>query len=227
MDQRKEFILNIIIKEHIRTGQPVGSELLVEKYKLSISSATVRNIMSELEAEGYILQPYTSAGRIPTEKAYTNYVENIKEKKLGDIEIKILNKTLKSKDEIDFRNTAKVLAKLTNNAVFWAFHRHNLYYTGISNFLGQPEFMQNNLVYNISAIIDRMDEVIDNIYSELESGTQILIGSENPFSNYCGTIINKYKSGSNQGLFGILGPIRMNYEKNLALIKYINKKLNS
>ena len=66
MDARKTLILNTIIKEHIKTGAPVGSEVLVGKYKLDISSATVRNEMAELEQAGYIAQPHTSAGRIPT-----------------------------------------------------------------------------------------------------------------------------------------------------------------
>ena len=69
MEKRREKILYTIVKEHIATGSPVGSEILVSKYKLGVSSATVRNEMAELEDNGFIIQPHTSAGRIPTEKA--------------------------------------------------------------------------------------------------------------------------------------------------------------
>ena len=83
MDIRQELILKTIIKEHVRTGAPVGSSFLVDKYKLDISAATVRNEMADLEEDGYIIQPHTSAGRVPTEKAYELYLETIEPKKLS------------------------------------------------------------------------------------------------------------------------------------------------
>ncbi len=226
MRDRKELILNTIIEEHIKTGAPVGSGVLAQKYKLNVSSATVRNEMSALENEGYIVQPHTSAGRVPTEEAYKFYIEDLDEKKLNDSDIKILNKALKKQDEISFKDTAKSLAKISGNAVFWAFYRHNSYYTGISNLLVQPEFSQINLIYSISSIIDRVDEVIDNIFNKISYTPQILIGSKNPFGNFCGSVLAKYKLNDNDGLFGILGPMRMDYGKNLALVKYVNNKIS-
>ncbi|MBU0637072.1 MAG: hypothetical protein ABH818_00480 [Patescibacteria group bacterium] len=226
MDERKKIILKTIIKEHIKTGAPVGSEILVDKYKLNISPATVRNEMAELEEAGYIAQPYTSAGRIPTEVAYNLYIKNLGEKKLGTTEIKIFSKLLKDKNELSFKKTAKELAKISGNAVFWAFHQNNLYYTGISNLLSQPEFAQTTLMYNISQIIDRIDEIINDIFNKLKSEPQIFIGSTNPFGNFCSTILTKYKFKNDVGLFGILGPIRMDYEKNLTLVKHILSQIN-
>ncbi len=225
MDNRKEFILNTIIKEHIRTGAPVGSSILVDKYKLDISPATVRNEMAELESKNYIIQPYTSAGRIPTEKAYNFYVENLKSAKLKEAEVNDLKNVLANKNEVGFKNTAKILAKKSGNAVFWAYHKNNLFYTGISNLFSQPEFSQVNLIYDISSIIDRVDEIIDQIFNEIKYGPQILIGSDNPFGNFCSTILAKYKVGDNVGMFGIIGPLRMNYEKNMALVKYVNESI--
>lgn len=225
MDKRKELILKTIIKEHIKTTLPVGSEGLVDKYNLDISSATVRNEMVELEQSGYIAQPHTSAGRIPTEKAYNFYLENLSEKKLSEAEAKMFEKLLVKKDEVSFKQAAKDLAKISNNAVFWAFHKHNLYYTGVSNLLHQPEFSETGLIYDISEVIDRVDEIIGQIFNDLKFGPQIMLGSKNPFSPYCGTVIAKYRLNDNIGLVGILGPIRMNYEKNLALIKFVNNIL--
>ena len=225
MEERKKLILNTIIKEHIKSGVPVGSEILVEKYKLDFSPATVRNEMAELEDQGFIKQPYTSAGRIPTETAYNFYLENLSDKKLAEAERRILDKLLKTKDEFNFKQAAKILAKISQTAVFWAFQRNNLYYTGISNLLHQPEFSQSKLIYNISEIIDRLDEIIDDIFDELKLGEQILLGSKNPFDPNCSTVIAKYKLDGNFGLIGLLGPVRMNYEKNLALIKFVNHRL--
>lgn len=225
MEKRTEQILFALINEHVKTGSPVGSEILVNKYKLGVSAATVRNEMSNLEDDNFIIQPHTSAGRIPTEKAYEHYIKTIRGKKLSVHEIKDLSSTLNKKEEASFKLTAKALAEYSNTAVFWAFHRHNLYYTGIANFLSQPEFAQPTLIYDVSAIIDRMEEIIDKIFDGVGFEPQILLGSKNPFSPICSTILVRYKLAGQIGMFGILGPIRMNYEKNLALITYIKNKL--
>ena len=227
MEKRQEQILTTIIKEHIRTGLPVSSEAVVNKYKLGISSATVRNEMAALEQAGFIVQPHTSAGRVPTEQAYRFYLLNLKEKKITASEAEALVKLLEGKDEQSFKQTAKALASASGLAVFWAFHRHNLYYTGIANLLSQPEFVESRLVYDISGIIDRLDEIIDEIFDHTEFGPRVLVGSDNPFSPICSTIMSKYKSGENTGLFGLLGPVRQDYEKNLAFINFIDSNLKS
>lgn len=225
MDKRKELILNTIIREHIKSGAPVGSSVLVEKYKLDISPATVRNEMVFLEEEGFIMQPHTSAGRVPTEKAYDLYLANLKIKKFNQSEIKDLNDILRNKEEASLKEAAKLIANISGNAVFWAFHRHNLFYTGISNLFQQPEFSQINLIYDISTIIDRIDEIVDNIFPKVELGRQVLIGLRNPFGNIFGTVLVKYKLDENIGLVGIVGPIRMDYEKNIAVLDFVNEKL--
>jgi heat-inducible transcriptional repressor len=228
MDRKKQ-ILEAIIKEHVATGAPVGSSNLVEKYKLDCSSATVRNIMAELEEDGFIRQPHTSAGRVPTEAAYKLYLAEVigkkKVKKIKDKDLHELDIALGDSDETAMRDTAKTLAALTDSAVFWAFHKNNLYYTGLSNLFQQPEFLNSGLVYNVSSVIDRMDEIIDNIFEKTGTEAQIMIGEENPFGNFCGAILAKYKRGNQSGLFGILGPMRMDYERNLSLVEYILGKL--
>lgn len=225
MDKRKELILNTIIKEHIKSGAPVGSGVLAAKYKLKISPATVRNEMAELEDEGYIVQPHTSAGRIPTEKAYSFYLNSLKGRKLGDSDLKLFEKLLSDRDEKHMKQTAKEIAKFSGNTVFWASDRDNFFYTGISNLLAQPEFAQSDLMRNISLMIDRVDEIIDDIFDGMDCDTKVLLGSENPFGDSCSTILVKYKAGNKEGLFGIIGPMRMDYEKNLGLADFINKKL--
>jgi len=221
MDPRKELILNTIIKEHIKTGTPVGSGILVEKYRLDISPATARNEMSALEAEGYIVQPHTSAGRIPTEAAYKLYLEKIQSKKIGKSDKDSLDAFLQIKGEDAFKDLAKHLSQLSGIAVFWAFHRHNLYYTGISNLFQQPEFSRLNIIFDISAIIDRIDEIINDIFNDVPAGLSVRLGSESPFGAFSGTIMAKYRSGGHEGLFGLLGPMRMDYERNMSLAEYI------
>ncbi len=227
ISERKKYLLETIIKEYVKTAQPVSSGILVDKYKLDISPATVRNEMMELEEEGYIYQPHTSSGRVPTEQAYELFLadfKNIKKKKdLKESELKLLGELFK-RDEIAFRQTAKAIAELSGGAIFWAFHKNDLYYTGLSNLFAQPEFKQASAVCDVSEIIDRLEEIIDDIFEDLSYGEQTLIGAKNPFGNFLSTVVVKYKYNNQDGVFGILGPMRMDYGHNLALAEFIKKK---
>lgn len=225
MDARKELILDIIIREHIRTGAPVGSSFVVEKYKLDASSATVRNDMAELEDEGYIVQPHTSAGRIPTERGYFRYLEALHPKKPTKIESAELVEAVKDRGEEDLKQAAKTLARLSGQAVFWAFHKNSYYYTGLSNLLAQPEFARPDLVYNISVIIDRLDEIIERIFPTLALGSRVYLGQENPFGPMLGTALVKYRRGNLDGLCGVIGPMRMDYERTIGLVNFVEAQL--
>jgi heat-inducible transcriptional repressor len=227
MDPRKELILDTIIQEHLKTGQPVGSLGLVEKYQLNVSPATVRNDMAFLEEEGYIAQPHTSAGRIPTPKAYRHYLSGLKAKKASKTDIEGIDETLAQKEEKNYKDMAKKVSQLLGTAVFWAPHKNNLFYTGISNLIQQPEFSQINLIYDISTIIDRIDEILDEEYNKFNHGVNILIGEENPFSPHCSAIILKYQHKEHDGIFGLLGPIRMDYSRNIGIVQFLETKLKN
>lgn len=224
ISERKKLILQTLVKEYIKTAQPVSSGVLVEKYKLDISPATVRNELMELEDEGYIFQPHTSAGRVPTEAAYElELASSHKKKDLKEVERKALENAF-SNNEASFRQTAKLIAELSNGAVFWAFHKNDLYYTGLSNLFSQPEFTRVDMVCDVSEIIDRLEEIISDVFEDFENGQQVLIGSKNPFGAFLSTVLVKYKSNKQSGLFGILGPMRMDYARNLALVEFIKNK---
>jgi len=223
LSPRQELILLTIIKEYIKTAQPISSGFLVEKYDLGISSATARNEMVELEELGYIFQPYTSAGRIPTEKSYKYYVNNCLKNNKQTTFKNLIDISIKS--ENDFKKVAKIMADVSKNAVFWAFHKNNLYYTGVSNLFIQPEFKTTDVVCDISVIIDRMEEIIANSFDKFIIGENILIGSDNPFGDFLSTVLLKYKHNNQIGVVGLLGPIRMDYEKNISLLSFIKNKL--
>lgn len=229
ISERKKIILETIIKEYLKTATPVSSGVLVEKYKLDLSPATVRNEMMELEDEGYIYQPHTSAGRVPTELAYELFLSELKSgknrKDLKETEQEILEKLFKH-EETAFRQTAKAIAEMSGGAVFWAFHKNDLYYTGLSNLFTQPEFSRVDMICDVSGIIDRLEEIIDDIFEEIEAGEQVLVGAKNPFGNFLSTVLVKYKNKNATGIFGILGPMRMDYARNLALVEFIKKKFD-
>ncbi len=227
LEKRKELILRTIIKEYIQTGQAVSSGLVASKYKLDISPATIRNEMMDLEEEGYIYQPHTSAGRVPTELAYQLEIEHLTNN-LPDLkknESEKLNNFFKQ-GEKDLRILAKLLAELANNTVFWAFHKNDLYYTGLSNLFSQTEFKQTEAVYDVSLVIDRMEEIIDQEFDDLEDGLQFKLGSSNPFGPFLGTVMLKYKKNRQSSLCGILGPMRMDYARNGAILNFLNNNLS-
>ena len=117
LDERKQKILQAVIRNYLETGEPVGSRTISKYTDLNLSSATIRNEMSDLEEMGYIVQPYTSAGRIPSDKGYRFYVDTMLEEK--EREIEELKGLLGEKDEkMDtmLKRVAKVLAANTNYA---------------------------------------------------------------------------------------------------------------
>ncbi|WP_242849907.1 heat-inducible transcriptional repressor HrcA [Clostridium aceticum] len=118
LNNRKIKILQAIIHDYIQTAEPVGSRTLSKKYSLGVSPATIRNEMSDLEELGYLMQPHTSAGRIPSDKGYRLYVDNLMEiKMVADLQRKnIQNNLLKKFGEVEqlLQYSSKIISQLTN-----------------------------------------------------------------------------------------------------------------
>lgn len=122
LGKRKAYILATVVYEYIATAEPVGSQALTQKYNLGISSATVRNEMAELEAGGYLIQPHTSAGRIPSDAGYRTYVDSLMQpEELTEDERRRIQDELgdatRELDEI-IDHTTRLLGRLSNNLAF-------------------------------------------------------------------------------------------------------------
>lgn len=219
METRKEQLLKLIVENYIKTAEPIGSSFLVNIAGLEVSAPTVRNEMRELEEEGYLTHPHTSAGRIPTELGYQYYVENLMENKKIKLKPK-LEELLKI--ENDFVKRAKIFAKYISEeiggAVILAFNPDNIYYTGISGLFSQPEFRDLANLTSISSIFDDCEQRMDEMYTTIGQEIDILIGQKNPFGNACGLVGTKFGQNS---LFIIVGPMRMDYGKSVELLKII------
>ena len=220
---RQKSILRKIIETFVKDAQPLASGVLVNKMKDKVSSATMRNEMVTLEKEGYIFQPHTSAGRVPTEKAYQFYIENYlnKSKGLSEMEKKVLQEieNQEGEDRVRIKNFAKKIAALSKQGVMVTFSACDNYYTGLSNIFAQPEFSSADLVINLSKIIDQMDSNIIDLDEKDFDEPEILIGSKNPIGCDCSIVVFKYELGKYRGIIALIGPMRMNYQKNYALIK--------
>src|SRR5579884_3157302 len=122
LDKRKAFILATVVYEYIATAEPVGSHTLTQKYNLGVSSATIRNEMAELEAEGFLVQPHTSAGRVPSDAGYRMYVDQLMqhEQLAADDRKRIRDELRDASRELDeiIENTTRLLGRLSKNLAF-------------------------------------------------------------------------------------------------------------
>lgn len=230
LSTRQEALLGTIISQYIQSAKPVSSGQLVDHDGLAVSPATVRNDMAALTDAGYLQQPHTSAGRIPTETAWRWYLnQEAAGRTLSKRDQTVIKQALESKHgspEEQIRHVAKTLAELADASVLVAFDRHDTFYTGISNLFRHPEFEQVDLMLNLSQVIDHLDDVVSRVFTKVGDEPTVWIGKDNPFSVVCGTVITRYRRGKDTtGLFGILGPIRQDYPNNLALMRYTQSLL--
>ena len=126
LDERKVKILQAIVRNYLETGEPVGSRTISKYTDLNLSSATIRNEMADLEEMGYIIQPHTSAGRIPSDKGYRLYVDKMLEEKEKEVE-EMKELLLQKEDKMDnlLKQVAKVLAVNTNYATMISAPQYN------------------------------------------------------------------------------------------------------
>jgi heat-inducible transcriptional repressor len=122
LDKRKAYILATVVYEYIATAEPVGSNTLTQKYNLGVSSATVRNEMAELEAGGYLVQPHTSAGRVPSDAGYRTYVDELMppETLAPEDRRRIRDDLREASRELDdvIESATRLLGRLSNNVAF-------------------------------------------------------------------------------------------------------------
>ncbi len=228
LTERKQALLKGIIEEYVREAKPVGSKFLVEKLGLDLSSATIRNEMKELEDEGYITHPHTSAGRIPTETGYRYFLENFLNAKaeLDAASQAELNQLLEVVTDQGAEGVVKTVMKgiaaKSNEAVLLSLNHNSFFYTGISNLFSKPEFQNIDELVGFSKLIDQLDEVMMKLHQvEPDDDVTFFVGSDNPISAYCSTLITPYRLGETvAGTMAILGPMRMNYQYNYELLKY-------
>ncbi len=234
LNQRQQKIIASVIEEYTDTALPVSSDLLADKYINDASSATIRNDMLKLEKEGYLHQPHTSAGRIPTDKCYRYFVEEImKDKELTKKEQEKLQRELlklKAQHNRLSRTTAKLLASLSGNLGISSLEKDFSEF-GIRDLLEEPEFKEVDEFCKIAEVLDYIDENVDSILKEVKQGeTRIFIGEENPIKEIANfsMVVSPYKTKAGEkGILAIIGPKRMRYAKNKSLLNYVKKLLGS
>jgi heat-inducible transcriptional repressor len=182
--------------------------------------------MSELEQMGYIFQPHTSAGRVPTDKGYRMYVNNLKALQPDGRMSHALARRIASAGEADqaVRRAAESLAEITGNLGL-ATLSEGTFFSGLRNLFGQPEFVGTR-AYEVARLLDSLDEWLHE--ASPSAKVSVYIGQENPIGKSSGAslIISKFASPfSDQSYIGILGPTRQNYGRVISLVDYAGRHL--
>lgn len=238
LENRQRTILELLVKEYIRTAEPVGSQVLVRKCRLNFSPATVRNEMAELEETGYLFQPHTSAGRVPTDKGYRFYVDRVVPEAPRNVKDNKAKTRLKKMAD-DFQNSdshklikeiSKIMSEFSSNVGLCGFLDDDEFYSvGLSNLLRAPEFEDNFGIASALGVFDYLDQEMKKIFEDMEKDLEVFIGKENKgkqFNNFS-LVISKCRTKEREkGIIGILGPKRMDYAKNIALIDYARELIN-
>jgi len=229
LSDRKQKILEAIIQDHLNTAEPVGSRQISRGYRLGVSPATIRNEMSDLEDDGYILQPHTSAGRIPSDKGYRYYVDNLmRSAGLSPTEQELITGAYSgvSEDmETVARHTISILSSLSHYAAIMMSSDDKIYHWGISKIASQPEFNDIDQLKSFARLFEE-DDLLSSVLRECAEceGVTIRIGSENRHRE-----MRKYSivtaSYNPRGSLGIIGPTRMFYGKAASIVKFIAEQL--
>lgn len=220
MSPRQEKILSAIVEQYAEVASPVGSSLLAKAF--SVSSATIRADMAQLERHGYIDQPHTSAGRVPSDKGYRYYVNNLVDASSGDnsrVERALSARVIPSNvPEHIIRNTVDTLVELTHNLGL-ATIGNQLYMSGISNLFGQPEFINSSQIQEVARLLDNLQPWLQE--TAPNNPLNVYIGQENPIgrNSGCSLIISRFRSPfSDSSYIGVLGSTRQSYRNVMTLV---------
>jgi len=232
MTDRQRQILNAIVEQYAEVASPVGSNLLAKAFH--VSSATVRAEMAELERLGYIAQPHTSAGRIPTDKGYRFYVNTLTEvggPDGGSLTERRGERMLAARvtpgivPERVIRNAVDTLVELTHNLGL-ATIGNQLYMSGLSNLFGQPEFINSMQVRQVAQLLDNLEPWLRE--AAPNEPLSVYIGQENPIgrSAGCSLIVSRFRGPfSDRSYIGVLGPTRQSYRDVMALVRRAGEEL--
>lgn len=228
LTERQAKILQGVCQEFIRKAEPISSQFLKEEQNLAFSPATIRAELVELERQKYLSHPFISSGRVPTDKGYRFFVDRIlEEKSLGferEKRIEEIGRELQKLRDILIisRQITKTLSSLSSNlALIYLFRGNISWKEGWGEVVQEPEFQDIDYWREFVEMTSDFEESIGNFnYSE---GIKVYIGKESPLKSKDFSIIVAETSfpKKDKGVIALLGPKRMDFEKNMGLVSEI------
>lgn len=226
--RRQEEVLELIVRHYVDTAEPVSSRFVAKR--LGLSSATIRNVMADLEDMGFIMHPHTSAGRVPTDRGYRYYIDSLmRVKNVDEGTIKSVKDEyghlLRSLEDV-LERTSHMISGLTSYVGLTLFSQNDkIYVDGASHIMEQPEFKDLKKLYMIMKCLEEKRAILNLLSSEVEDGRlSVHIGRENR-SDYlydCSIVTCGYKvKGKISGKIGVIGPKRMFYERVIPTLEFL------
>lgn len=229
LTDRQKALLKAIIEEYIELAEPVGSEVIEKKYDLGVSPATIRIEMGKLTEAGFLRQPHTSAGRVPTSMGFRLYVaELMKERQLPvtvEVSIKESLWQERHRQERVLKEAVKALAKQCDMLGLAVDNDGQVFYAGAANILNWPEFYDIDVARFVLSLFDefpRLQDLIGRAHGS--EPIHILFGEDLEFENLrsTGFVFTKFElDPAKDGIVGVIGPARMNFSLVLPYVKYV------
>ncbi len=234
---RQEALIASIVQEFIETAEPVSSKYLEEAGFFDLSSATIRAEMNALEDLGYLAHLHTSGGRIPTDNAYRYFVDDLMARQNFDLAADLKRKIQNGLNDLsdDPREINKRVAHLLSNisenlVVAGGTEQDEFYKFGLSSLFEMPEFRELDKVFQLTSFFEEFESIFDRMEKEIIGDeVKIFIGKENPIKDVREETVMfaRYNLPHNfTGSLTLVGPTRMDYGKNIGLIKYATEELN-
>lgn len=202
-----------MVRDFIKTAEPVSSVRVRQGLKLRESPATIRGIVADLDENGFFDQPHTSAGRIPTDKAYRYFVDNL----MSEIHLnhRIFSKIRRISSENDI---SRFFAEALNLLSFSNINGDFFNSCGFSGLLKEPEFQKADSMQSAGYLIDHINEIVNLYRNQAEKTPEIFIGKENPVdcAREFGVFYLESARGGHTRTILLFGPKRMNYERILS-----------
>ncbi len=214
------------IKEFIRTGEPISSAQLFNNYGFGIKPAMIRLELCELEREGYLAQPYHSAGRIPTDLGYKYFTDKALDKVRGDAHVESWERMLENQslDEFlgDFSKRMGLVSAIVSESLEET-RKDGLEYLFDRLSLDSHE-MLSEVIYDIEKLSERVKEA--RKFKALDNFMEVFIGKDSPItrSELLSVTAADFDSGGERFFFFVIGPKRMNYEKTIGALKGLKSK---
>jgi transcriptional regulator of heat shock response len=225
---RQTQILKSLVDEYIETAEPVGSEALEKKYSLGISPATVRNEMATLTSLGYLRQPHTSAGRVPTPTAMKFYIDQLMEEKQMSVtdEVKTKEEVWDVRDDPNalMREAVHALAQRTRSLAIAALDEGRVWHSGYANVFLQPEFDDLELSASIFSLLEEVRRMHELFFERMtgETPVEVIFGEELGWSglNLLCVAGTRFEVGGRRGALGVVGPARLSYSTVIPVLRY-------
>ena len=232
--ERKERVLGIVVDEYIKSTTPVGSHFIVQQYSLDLSPATIRNILAELEEEGYLSHPHTSAGRVPTQTGYRYYVDHLMHQiqLLKEEKVRLHQEYAQGLNELEsvLDHASQAISDITHYTSIisldgWG---KKIICKGTSFVVNYPEEQNLDKIRAILRTLEQKERILELINRDLERKISIYIGGEMALKEMdgCSLAVARFSNRGAEGRIAVLGPTRMDYERVVSALDYVCGLIN-